>query len=76
MAARDSGSLGIEALRHELQAISYLLVIVIYKESFTRESSCTRHLVGLMMGSETGDGLGIHSKFCRLQEGFRHGRIL
>lgn len=46
MAARDSVSLGIEALRHELQAKNYLLVIVIYKESFTRESSCTGHFVG------------------------------
>lgn len=72
MAARDSGSLGIEALHHELQAIYYLPVIVIYKESFTRESSCTGHLVGaqrLVMGWAF-----ILSPIC-CKRCFRHGRI-
>lgn len=46
MAAKDSVSLGIKALWHELQAIYDLVVIVIYRESFARESSYTGHLVG------------------------------
>lgn len=65
MAARDSVSLGIRALCHELQAIYYLVVIVIYRESFARESSYTGHLVG---AQRLGGGLGIHSESYLLQE--------
>lgn len=65
MAAKDSVSLGIKALCHELQAIYDLVVIVIYRESFARESSYTGPSC---RSSATGGGLGIHSESYLLQE--------